>query len=195
MDTSQNTPTLAQAAESSSERRYAGELGLAMLALSHDPRVLYVGQAVRCAGTSMSGTLHGVPMENRIAFPVAEEMQMGVSLGLSIAGYVPVTFYPRFNFLLLAMNQLVNHVDKLSAISHGEWPGRVIIRVGVGSERPLHPGHQHVGDMTDAFCRLLTNTKIFPITEPELALPYYNAALRYPGPSLMVEYGDYYAEK
>ena len=127
--------------------------------------------------------------------PVAEEMQMGVSLGLSIAGFIPVTFYPRFNFLLLAMNQLVNHVDKLSAISHGAWPGRVIIRVGVGSIRPLHPGHQHVGDFTEAFRGLLKNTQIFRVLSPARALPAYAAALAYAGPSLIVEYGDYYAEK
>jgi pyruvate/2-oxoglutarate/acetoin dehydrogenase E1 component len=163
--------------------------------LAHDERVIFLGQAVGYQGTSMSATVGRVPMPRRIEMPVAEEMQMGISLGLSIAGFVPVTFYPRFNFLMLAVNQLVNHVDKIAAISHGVWPGRVIIRVGVGSERPLHPGHQHVGDFSEAFRMLVKNTQIFRVLSPARAVPAYQAALAYNGPSLVVEYGDYYAEK
>ena len=53
---------------------------------------------------------------------------MGISTGLALSGYVPVTCYPRFDFLLLAMNQLVNHLDKIRVMSNNEFQPKVIIR-------------------------------------------------------------------
>ena len=47
-----------------------------------------------------------------IELPVAEEMQMGMSFGMSLDGTIPISIYPRWNFLLCAINQLVNHLDK-----------------------------------------------------------------------------------
>jgi hypothetical protein len=52
----------------------------------------------------MTTTLTEVPRERLIELPVAEEMQMGMTLGMALAGFVPVSIYPRWNFLLLAMN-------------------------------------------------------------------------------------------
>ena len=46
--------------------------------------------------------------------PVAEEMQMGISVGLAIDGFVPISIFPRWNFLLLGMNQLINHFSSLN---------------------------------------------------------------------------------
>ena len=38
---------------------------------------------------------------------------MGMSIGLALNGYIPITCFPRFDFLILAFNQLVNHLDKI----------------------------------------------------------------------------------
>ena len=45
---------------------------------------------------------------------------MGMTIGLLMAGKIPVSIYPRWNFLLLAINQLVNHLDKLTEDSEME---------------------------------------------------------------------------
>ena len=63
---------------------------------------------------------------------------------------MPVSLFPRWNFLLCAMSQLVNHLDKLQAMSNGGYRAKAIVRTGIGSERPLHPQQQHVGDYTEA---------------------------------------------
>ena len=42
---------------------------------------------------------------------------MGLSLGLALQGFVPVSIYPRIDFLLSATNQLVNHLDKIRLMS------------------------------------------------------------------------------
>ena len=64
---------------------------------------------------------------------------MGMTNGFAINGFIPVSIFPRWNFLLLAMNQLINHLDKIKIMSRHEYKTKVIIRTGIGSERPLHP--------------------------------------------------------
>jgi pyruvate/2-oxoglutarate/acetoin dehydrogenase E1 component len=175
--------------------KYFDELKRAMNMLAGDPRVIFMGQAVEYAGTAMSNTLKDVPKEQLLEMPVFEDTQMGMTLGLALAGYIPVSIYPRWNFLVCATNQLVNHVDKITMMS--DYKPRIIIRTGIGSERPLHPQHQHVGDYTDAYRLLCPNTDIIKLEEPRHVYDAYcTAYLRRDGKStILVEYGDYYNEK
>lgn len=165
--------------------------------LAADERVLFLGQAVAAPGTAMTNTLKDVSPDKLIELPVDEEMQMGMVNGLALAGHVPVSIFPRWNFLLLATNQIVNHLDKISIMSDGAFKPKVIIRTGIGSVRPLHPQYQHVGDYTEAFRLMLTNIEVIRCDEPEQVFPAYEKALmRDDGKStLVVEWGDYYSEK
>ena len=130
---------------------YFEELKRSMDWLAGHKDTIFLGQAVSVPGTAMSNTLVDVSHDKKVELPVAEEMQMGMTIGLAIDGYVPITIYPRWNFLLLSMNQLVNHLDRMQHISNNGYNPRVIIRTSIGSQRPLHPQHQHIGDFTDAF--------------------------------------------
>lgn len=141
--------------------------------LGEQPDTLFIGQAVGYAGTGMTGTLSGVPTQKKLELPVAEEMQMGMTIGLSLAGKVPVSIYTRWNFLLLATNQLVNHLDKMPELG---YKPRVIIRTGVGSEKPLHPGPQHTGDFTDGFQRMCRNVEFIRLTNAKTILSAYQTA-------------------
>jgi len=176
---------------------YFDELKRSMNMLAQDERVLFLGQAVACPGTAMSNTLLDVPKHKLLELPVNEEMQMGMTNGLAIAGNIPVSIYPRWNFLLLAMNQLINHLDKFQVMSNGGYRPKAIIRTGIGSERPLHPQHQHVGDYTEALRLMCTTIDVIRLDEPEAIFPAYQRAIeRDDGRStLLVEYGDYYNEK
>lgn len=177
--------------------RYADALKEAMNMLAENPQVIFLGQAVACPGTAMSNTLVDVPAARRIELPVDEEMQMGMTNGLALAGKIPVSVFPRWNFLLLAINQIVNHLDKFSVMSNGGFRPKVIIRTGIGAERPLHPQHQHVGDYTDALRSMCTTIEVIRLEEPEQVVPAYRRGLeRQDGRStLIVEYGDFYNEK
>ncbi len=165
--------------------------------LARDPRVMFLGQAVACPGTAMSNTLKSVSRDKLLELPVAEELQMGMSNGLALAGQVPVSIFPRWNFLLLAVNQVVNHLDKFPLMSNNGYRPKVIIRTGIGSVRPLHPQQQHVGDFTDAFRLMCPNIEVIRLEEPQDIFPAYQKALeREDGKStIVVEYGDYYNEK
>jgi pyruvate/2-oxoglutarate/acetoin dehydrogenase E1 component len=177
--------------------KYFDELKRSMEWLAQDERTLFLGQAVEVPGTAMSNTVKDIPLARRLELPVAEELQMGMTVGLALQGHVPVSIYPRWNFLLLAVNQLVNHLDKLGAMSAGGYRPKAIIRTGIGSERPLHPQHQHVGDFTDAFRLMCTTVEVIRLDEPAQIFPaYQKALLRDDGRStLLVEWGDYYQEK
>jgi pyruvate/2-oxoglutarate/acetoin dehydrogenase E1 component len=177
--------------------RYFDELKRSMDYLAQDSRVLFLGQAVACAGTGMSNTLRDVPLEKRLELPVTEELQMGMTNGLALQGWVPVSIFPRWNFLLLAVNQLVNHLDKMAQLGGGGFRSKAVVRTSIGSERPLHPQHQHVGDYTEAFRLMCPNIDIIRLDEPGDVFPAYQKALeREDGRStIIVEYGDYYNEK
>jgi len=177
--------------------KYFEELKRAMDYLGEQPDTVFLGQAVEYAGTAITNTLKGVPREKLLEMPVTEEMQMGITNGLAAGGNVPISIYPRWNFLLCAVNQLVNHLDRFKEYSHGEYVPKAIIRVGIGSVRPLNPQVQHTGDFTQVFRGMLRNIEVIRCEEPEDVFPaYYKAYNRDDGKStLVVEYGDYYGEK
>ena len=177
--------------------KYFDELKRAMDFLARDPRTVFIGQAVAVAGTAMTNTLKDVPRERLIELPVFEEMQMGMTLGMALNGSVPVSIFPRWNFLLCGINQLVNHLDKVQVMSNGGYQTKAIIRTGIGSERPLHPQHQHVGDFTSAIRSMCSTIEVIRLDEPADVFPAYERALlRDDGRStIVVEYGDYYGEK
>lgn len=177
--------------------KYAQELTRAMEMLAQDKRTCFMGQAVAYPGTAMTNSLKNISKEKLLELPVAEELQMGMSIGMALEGHIPVSFYPRWNFLLLAVNQLVNHLDKMSVVSNGGFAPKVIIRTGIGSVRPMHPQFQHIGDYTEAFKLMCPNIDVIRLEEPEDIFPAYKKALeREDGKStILVEYGDYHNEK
>lgn len=165
--------------------------------LSDKPDTLFLGQAVADPGTAITNTLKDISLDKRIELPVFEETQMGMTIGMALNGSVPISIFPRWNFLILATNQIVNHLDKILKISNGEFVPKVIIRTSIGSERPLHPQYQHVGDFTEAFQKMCVNTDIIRLDEPEQIFESYRHAYeREDGKStLIVEWADYYNEK
>jgi pyruvate/2-oxoglutarate/acetoin dehydrogenase E1 component len=177
--------------------KYFDELKRAMEYLAEDPRTVFMGQAVAVPGTAMSNTLRDIPRQRLLELPVAEEMQMGMTTGMALAGQIPVSIFPRWNFLLCGLSQLVNHLDKVQVMSSGGFRTKAIVRTGIGAERPLHPQHQHVGDYTEAIRSMCSTIEVIRLDEPEDIFPaYQRALLRDDGRStLLVEYGDYYGEK
>ena len=151
---------------------YLNELTAAMTWLGSQPDTIFIGQQVRYPGNALFKTLEGVPMEKRIELPVAEDMQMGMSIGLAMMGKVVISIYPRMDFLLLAMNQLVLHLDK------NLYPlkGKVIIRTCIGSTTPMNPGAQHCGDYTEGLDKLLRHTRIYNIFTPSEIIDVYKCA-------------------
>ena len=72
-----------------------------------------------------------------------EETQTGMAIGMALAGYMPVSCYPRFDFLILAANQLVNYLDKIDYLTNNNFDSKIIIRTIVGSTYPLNGTAAH----------------------------------------------------
>lgn len=170
---------------------YFSALCAAMEMLSEHPRAVFLGQAVAYPGTAMSRTLLGVPLEKKLELPVFENTQMGMSIGMALAGDLPISIYPRFNFLLEATSQLVQHLDKLPLYS--AYRPRVIIRTAVATPVPLDPGPQHLGDFTDAFRLMLQTVRVVRLDEADQVVPEYRAAMERDGSTLLVERTELYA--
>lgn len=167
---------------------YREEIVKAMNMLGEDPRTIFLGQNVVCSGaTIVHETLNGVPAEKKLELPVAEDLQMGMSIGLALEGYIPVSIYPRMDFLVLALNQLVNHLDKIPDMSNGRFQPKVIIRTCVGSTKPLDPGPQHSMDHSFGLEFLLKNVRVIKLTRPEKIFEAYQVALLSPGSTVLVE--------
>ena len=177
--------------------KYFDELKKSMSYLADNEKTIFIGQAVEVPGTAMSNTLKGINPKKLLELPVAEEMQMGITTGLALDGNIPVSIFPRWNFVLLAMNQLINHLDKVNIMSNNGFKAKAIIRTGVGSQRPLHPQHQHIGDFTDMVRKMCSSLDVIKLNEPEDIFPSYEKALnRDDGRStILVEFGDYHNEK
>lgn len=171
---------------------YFDALGSAMAALGQMPNTIFMGQGVGVAGTTMSDTLNGVPAAKRLELPVAEDMQMGMAIGMAIEGLLPICIFPRWNFMLLAANQLVNHLDRLPLYSNGGYKPKVIIRTAVPSAAPFNPGPQHDDDFTDAFAAMLRTVRVVRLyTAPMIASAYRDAvAAEYS--TVLVEFTEQY---
>ena len=175
--------------------RYKEELIKSMEWLGKKENTLFLGQATLFSGHSISGTLEKVPKEKLIELPVMEEVQMGMCAGLSLEGYVPISIYPRFNFMMLSINQLVNHIDTMQRMSKGMLIPKVIIRVSIGSKKPLDGGAQHTQDFTMALRHMLQEVKVVDLTEPEIIFYSFKWAYAREGSTILIEHGDYYSEK
>ena len=146
---------------------YRKELIKSMNFLGKKKDTLFIGQSVSYSGNAIYNTLTGVPSKKKIEMPVFEDAQMGMSIGLALNGYVPISCYPRFDFLILAMNQLVNHLDKIRKMSRNEMKPKVIIRTSIGSKSPLNGGPQHTQDYTEIFKKILTEVKVVYLKNPK----------------------------
>ena len=177
--------------------KYFEELKRSMEYLGNKRNTIFIGQAVEVPGTAMSNTLKNIKKDKLVELPVAEEMQMGMTIGMLMAGQIPVSIFPRWNFLLLAINQLVNHLDKFTLMNGRGYKSKAIIRTSIGSERPLHPQFQHVGDYSNSIKAMCPRIHIVKLQNPKNIFKEYKKAInRKDGKStILVEYGDYYNEK
>jgi pyruvate/2-oxoglutarate/acetoin dehydrogenase E1 component len=175
------------------QQKYKNELSKTMEWVSQQDNVLFLGQSVKYEGTGLYDTLNLVPDNLKLEFPVAENLQLGMSIGMALNGIIPVSIFPRWNFLICATDQIVNHLDKLPSMSSGEYTPKVIIRVAVGSENPVDPQDQHKGNFSEAFRLLCKNIDIIELHTPDDILPAYKKAYeRIDGKStILVEFSDY----
>lgn len=177
---------------------YFEELIRTMDWISQHPKTKFIGQSVVWDGHALFKSMVKVPMEKRLEMPVFEDFQMGLSIGLALSGWIPINIYPRFDFLIIAANQITNHLANIRMVSDGKYTPRIITRVSVGAVEPLHPGPQHCQDHSDAM-RLLCRGEIevVQLKEKEMIFSEYQKAIERADckSTILVEYSDLYHKK
>ncbi len=177
--------------------KYFDELKRTMEWIAQQPKTIFLGQTVAGPGTFMYQTLRDLPKERALEMPVNESFQMQFTIGLALAEYIPISVYPRQNFLLIATADMVNMLDRIPVISSNKILPRVLIRVASGPDSPVHPGHQHVGNYAEGFRKMFSWIEVVELNEPEEIFPAYQHALeRSDGKStLLIEHGNFYQQK
>ncbi len=144
-----------------------------MITFSKMEKVIFLGQQTK--SEDFYNTLKEIPLNLRYEMPVAEELQMGVSIGLAMEGYLPISIYQRIDFLPRAMDQLVNHLNIIKKMSRGMYNPKVIIRTTIGTNKPFDVGLQHNKDLTELF-KVALDFPVFKVTTPEEVRVAYNVA-------------------
>jgi pyruvate dehydrogenase E1 component beta subunit len=157
--------------------------------LAEIPNSIFLGQQV--ASENFYNTLDDIPMHKRREMPVAEEMQMGISIGMSLEGYLPISIYQRMDFLPRAMDQIVNHLNLIEELSRGLYKPRVIIRTTVGATSPFNVGKQHNKDLT-YLMREAVDFPVLKVTTPQEVHNAYSMAREIEDSICIIELQDLY---
>ena len=171
---------------------YKDALSNSMKVLGEKDDVIFIGQQIVYAGNPMSTTLGDVPKEKMVELPVMEETQMGMSLGIAMTGKTVVTFYPRWDFIICAANQLINHIDKYELMTGKK--ANILIRLGKGSDKPLDPGHQHRGNYFNEFKSMCPNIEFWDLKNYGTIEMIYQSCYMKGGIHVVVEYPELYYE-
>ncbi len=174
---------------------YLNEVQKSMKFLSKKRNVIFLGQSVVYPGSSIFVSLKDVPRNKKLEMPVMEEVQMGLTIGLALDGYIPVSCFPRFDFLILALNQLVNHADKIDYLTNNKFKSKIIVRTLVGSRKPLDAGLQHTQDYTQALKKMLKFSKVIKLSKTKNIFSTYKNILKENSKEklyVIIEDGKYY---
>jgi pyruvate dehydrogenase E1 component alpha subunit len=146
--------------------------------------MIFIGYNV-AKGDAM-GTLKTVPIEQKLETPVAENLMAGLAIGMSFEGFKPVLYYERHDFMLVAMDAIGNHIDKIERISHGEYKVPIIIRAVEAFGGPFYSGPTHHQDFTEVLKTLVDFPVLDPVTGVDV-LKAFRGAKESGRPAIIIE--------
>ena len=123
----------------------------AMSSLGEKEDTIFLGYNVGSNFGNAMGNFQNVKDNKKIETPVAENLMSSLGMGLSLEGYRPIVYFERHDFMMVAMDSLVNHVSQIERISHGDFKSPVIFRTVVADEGPFYSGPTHSQNFTELF--------------------------------------------
>lgn len=138
--------------------------------------------------TKMFGSLEGLDKKygksRVITTPISEEATTGLVLGAAMTGMRPIQVHIRVDFMMLAINQIVNMISAASYSASEKINVPILIRAVVG--RGWGQGHQHSKSLHGLFAQIPGLRVIMPTT-PKDAKGMIKEAIRYNGPTISIE--------
>ncbi len=193
MSATEETPV----AETGVERMtYREALRLAMREeLQRDERVFLMGEEVAIfegAYKVSAGLLQEFGPDRVRDTPISEEGFVGAGIGAAMLGERPVVEIMTLNFLLIAMDQVINHAAKIRAMFGGQVGCPIVIRTPNGA------GNQLTAQHSQSFEGWFAGTpglKVVAPASPADAKGLLKAAIRDDDPVLLIENLPIYKEK
>jgi pyruvate dehydrogenase E1 component beta subunit len=115
-------------------------------ALQKDPRVFLMGEDVGRYGGAYAvskGLLEEFGPDRIRDTPLSESAFVGAGIGAALGGARPIVEVMTVNFVLLALDQIVNNAATIRHMSGGQFNVPVVIRMATGAGRQLAAQHAH----------------------------------------------------
>ncbi len=117
--------------------------------------------------------------------PLSEDAMTGLAIGAAMAGYRPIHVHIRMDFMLLAMNQLINMAAKSHYMYNGQVKVPLVVRTMIG--RSWGQGAQHSQSLHSLFMHI-PGLKIAAPTNAYDAKGILSAAVRDDNPVILMEH-------
>jgi pyruvate dehydrogenase E1 component beta subunit len=163
--------------------------------LGRDERTFIMGEEVGLFEGSYkvtAGLLEEFGPQRVIDTPIAEEGFVGAAVGAAMAGQRPIVEIMTLNFILVAMDQVINHAAKVRYMFGGEAGCPLVIRTPNGAGNQLTAQHSQSFDQYFAHAPGL---KVLSPSNPADAKGLLKAAIRDDDPVLVIENLPLYKEK
>jgi pyruvate dehydrogenase E1 component beta subunit len=163
--------------------------------MKRDPRVFVMGEEVGVfdgAYKVTAGLLEEFGPDRVRDTPISEEGFVGAGVGAAMLGERPVVEIMTLNFLLVAIDQVVNHAAKIGAMFGGQVRCPMVIRTPNGAGNQLTAQHSQSFDQYFAH---VPGLKVVAPSNPADAKGLLKAAIRDDDPVLFIENLRIYTEK
>ena len=117
------------------------------LEMERDPTVLYFGQNI--ATTDDDPFLTAFGSDRVRVTPISETAEIGMAVGAALAGYRPVVELYMAEFMLVAMDQVVNEAPRFRYMSGGKVKVPLVLKAGYGCTAGW--AGQHTGSIYSMF--------------------------------------------
>jgi len=124
--------------------------------------------------------------------PLSEDAMTGVAIGMAMAGYRPIHVHIRMDFLLLAMNQIINIAAKARYMYGGQVATPMVVRSVIG--RSWGQGAQHSQALYPLFMHI-PGLRVLAPTTPHDAKGLLLQSLRQDDPVMFVEHRLLHGQK
>jgi len=158
------------------------------LEMARDSAVIVFGLDVddpKAIQGTTRGLLEKYGPERVFGTPLSEDAMTGAAIGMALAGLRPIHVHIRMDFLMLAMNQLVNVAAKSRYMFGGQVSVPLVVRSMIG--RSWGQGAQHSQGLHSFFMHVPGMKVVAPAT-PHDAKGCLIAAIRDDNPVLYVEH-------
>jgi pyruvate/2-oxoglutarate/acetoin dehydrogenase E1 component len=156
--------------------------------MGRDPAVVVFGldfDDPKAIQGSVGGLLEKYGAERVFGTPLSEDAMTGAAVGMALAGLRPVHVHIRMDFLMLAMNQLVNVAAKSRYMYAGAVAVPMVVRAMIG--KSWGQGAQHSQGLHGMFMHV-PGIKVVAPSTPHDAKGCLVAAIRDDNPVLFVEH-------